>query len=173
MRSEDYNELVTREVRSHAPDTKVSITGAERKILEGDPIAWRDELAAIVDNCEEQFGYRQDRLDDIEDQYGEDSDEYDEALAAYNAWRPKAVTFQRKMQERLRVVQRIAREFEVTHDRRTKLSAEIVELLRQVRDSDHADDIDRVWDLLGIAYTLLDDFDADDFNLMDGDGSKV
>ena len=63
MTPQSLRELALEEVRGNASADGVAI-------LTSDLVGWRDELAAVVAHCDEQFAVRGADLDDIEDEFG-------------------------------------------------------------------------------------------------------
>lgn len=148
----DYRDMVIAEVRGQA-------TFEETEELQADPIAWRDELAAIVAHCDEQFALRKADIDEELEEWGEESAEYDEALEEYEAWKRKAMGFKRHISDRLRDVKRLAKAHNIARDTRSQARATVVKAAMRVREADKTLGEEEFESALADLYEALDHFD--------------
>ena len=128
MTPQSLRELALEEVRGNASADGVAI-------LTSDLVGWRDELAAVVAHCDEQFAVRGADLDDIEDEFGTDSEEFIEASAEFDRWKRKALTFKRHVGNRLREVKRMVREANIAEDKRRNIDRQVVACMREMLDA--------------------------------------
>ena len=157
----EYSEVVLAEVRGNA-------TEGQANMLKSDLLAWRDELASIVSNCDEQFSSRKSRMDALADELGTD-DEFLDAADDYDHWKRKALTFKRFITDRLRDVKRMIREQNVANDQRAKIRGLIVTQVRALIGADVNDDekFDEAMSSLETLVQELDSVNDDPFNLIE------